>query len=104
MTDRLTRYAPAAAALCILSTIGLCGAIGYARKAGQVETRDPIVATALPATPTEPPTIGYFDPYNDRTAVAFRQSDIIGEVGALPGWRLVLLRGGGRVWLQEGQP
>lgn len=98
------RYAPLLAALCVILVIAFFGTIGYARKGGQVETRDPAIVVSTP-TPTPQPSIGYFDLYNDRTAIAYNPADIIGEVASVGDWSLVLLRGGGRIWIpSEVQP
>jgi hypothetical protein len=94
--------APALAAAAVILVIGLFGAVGFARKAGQLDTRDPAIIISTP-TPTAQRTIAYFNLYDDRTAVAIDTRDIIGEVNAVDGWRLVLLRGGGRVWLPESE-
>lgn len=99
--DRLARYAPLLVVVGVIALIMACGAIGYWRKAGQQTTTDPIVILASP-TPTvyHMGIIAYFD-YNDpQTAVEINPNDIVGRIAhADPDWSLVLMRGGGHVWL-----
>jgi hypothetical protein len=92
--------APALAALGVVAVITLFGAVGYARKGGHASLVDPAIVVSTP-TPTAQPSIGYFNLYDDRTAVAYNPRDIIGEVASTEGWRLVLLRGGGRLWIPD---